>query len=128
MALPTATTSSAFNPNSGNLNDAEMKNFRTLQDGVVSQASTAYYDNAYCPISTATTTTVKTGVGELHQVIVLGGTLGAITIYDNTAASGNVIAPVFTPAAAGTYSFDVAFTTGLTIVTGAATAITVTFK
>jgi len=81
-------------------------------------------------ISTATTTTVATGTGTLHTITILGGTLGAITVYDNTAASGTTICPAFTPAAGTmeTLIFDVGFKTGLTIVTAAATVLQVSYS
>lgn len=82
----------------------------------------------YASINTATTTVVKSGSGFLHQIRVLGGTLGAITIYDNTAASGTVIVPTITPTAQGLLIEDVVFSTGLTIVTAAATIITLSYR
>jgi hypothetical protein len=81
-------------------------------------------------ISTATTTTIKTGPGVIGSCQVLGGTLGAITVYDNTAASGTVIAPAFTPTATvpGTQILpDIRFSVGLTIVTAAATILQCSF-
>ncbi len=82
----------------------------------------------YAAINTATTTTVKSGIGILHTITVAAGTLGAITVYDNTAGSGTTIMRTFTPTVAGTYILDVAFTTGLTIVTAAATVVTVSYR
>lgn len=77
-------------------------------------------------ISTATTTTIKSGPGVIGSCQVLGGTLGAITVYDNTAASGTLIAPAFTPTVAvpaPAMLHGVRFSVGLTIVTGAATIL-----
>lgn len=88
----------------------------------------AYDFNA---ISTATTTLVKAGRGILHTITILGGVAGAITVYDNNVASGTEIAPTFTPGNVTvpvTLTFDAEFANGLTIVTGAATLITVTYK
>lgn len=70
------------------------------------------------------TTTVKSGAGFLHA-IVFGGAATATnttTIYDNTAASGTVISiPAATAVASPiTVVYDVAFTTGLTIITATA--------
>lgn len=87
-------------------------------------------DYSSVAISTATTTVVKSGVGVLRSCQVLGGTLGAITVYDNTAASGTVIAPAFTPTATvpGTQILpDIRFSVGLTIVTAAATILQCSF-
>lgn len=74
-------------------------------------------------ISTATTTTVKSGSGFVYNIRVIGGTLGNVTIYDNTAASGTVLLPTVTPVANGVLLENVSFSTGLTIVTAAATVI-----
>lgn len=86
------------------------------------------YVFSYAAINTATTTTVKSGIGILHTITVAAGTLGAITVYDNTAGSGTTIMRTFTPTVAGTYILDVGFTTGLTIVTAAATVVTVSYR
>lgn len=82
----------------------------------------------YATISTATTTTVKTGAGVLHNIIVTGGTTGTIVIYDNTAGSGTKIADFDTTNALAVYPFHCKFSTGLTIITSAATKITVNYR
>lgn len=80
-------------------------------------------------ISTATTTTAKTGTGQLGSIIVTGGTAGTIIIYDNTAASGTILASFSSTNAIEQYDFKgIPFYTGLTIVTGAATQLTVIFR
>ena len=78
----------------------------------------------YRNITTATTTTVKSGAGTLHKIIINLSAAGTITIYDNTAGSGAKIATIKASASEGHYDFNCKFTTGLTIVTGAATEIT----
>lgn len=78
-------------------------------------------------IATATTTTVKSGSGHLHTLVINTTAAGAITVYDNTAGSGTKIATFPASVAVGTYIFDCAFSTGLTIVTAAASDITVTY-
>lgn len=83
---------------------------------------------SYTYISTATTTTVKSGAGFLHSITVNGGTAGTIIIYDNTAGSGTIIASFDSTNALATYTFNVSFGTGLTIVTSAATKITVSYR
>lgn len=85
---------------------------------------------SYLTIKTATTTTVS-GAGFLHAINIIGGTLGTIAVYDNTAASGTEIVPTFTPTATlpnPPLVFNVSFSTGLTIVTGAATIISVSYR
>jgi hypothetical protein len=93
-------------------------------------AQVAKVEQRYSPtyISTATTTTVKSGAGFLHRLIVNGGTTGTIIIYDNTAASGTIIASFDTTNAIASYEFNVTFATGLTIVTSAATKLTVAWR
>lgn len=78
-------------------------------------------------ISTATTTTVKSGRGRLHSIVIGETAAGSITIYDNTAASGTVIGVLKASIVEGTYEFDCAFNTGLTIVTAGASKITVNY-
>lgn len=76
-------------------------------------------------ISTATTTTCVSGAGTLGSITVQGGTAGTIIVYDNTAGSGTVLASFDSTNALATYMFNVAFTTGCTVVTAAATKLTV---
>jgi hypothetical protein len=78
-------------------------------------------------ISTATTTTVKSGTGRLHTITIGETAAGAITIYDNTAASGTIIAVLKASIVEQTLIFDVKFTTGLTIVTAGASKLTVSY-
>ena len=78
-------------------------------------------------ISTATTTTVKSGNGRLHAITLTETAAGAITVYDNTEGSGTVIAVIKASAAEQTFTFNVAFDTGLTIVTAGASKLTVSY-
>jgi hypothetical protein len=86
---------------------------------------------AYQNITTDTTTALKSARGVLHTVCVntpaAGGT---ITIYDNTAGSGTKIGTITSFASvSGCFVYDVAFWTGLTIVTATATPdITVSWR
>lgn len=83
-------------------------------------------------ISTATTTTVKGSAGVLHTLTVnnLGTVASTTTVYDNTAGSGTVIAVINTLAGQISYIYDIAFNTGLTIVTTGTVApdITVSYR
>lgn len=83
---------------------------------------------SYAAITTATTTTVKSGAGFLHRLVVTGGTAGTVVVYDNTAGSGTQIANFDSASTMTSYEFNVAFSTGLTIVTGAATKVTVAHR
>lgn len=133
VSSPSSTASAGYNSGQGiQTTDLQYRSYRIGVDGSVGMAQTTLGDWGYAGISTATTTTVKSGVGQLGTIQVLGGTLGAITVYDNTAASGTVIVPTFTPATAAwganALVFNCAFSTGLTVVTGAATALTVLYR
>lgn len=86
---------------------------------------------SYKHVAGAATNTVKSGSGILHTLglnACTGSTV--VTIYDNTTASGTTIAIVNQgPPSGSTLTYDIAFTTGLTIVTaGASTDITVSYK
>lgn len=78
-------------------------------------------------IASAITTTVKSGAGHLHTIVVGTTAAGAITVYDNTAASGTKIGILKASIVEGTYTYDCQFSTGLTIVTAGASDITVTY-
>lgn len=94
-----------------------------------------YQPNSFLNITLAapTTTVVKGSAGFLNKIIINKATaLGVITIYDNTAASGTLIGTITMPATLLAnqivLNFDIAFTTGLTIVTStAAQDITVSY-
>lgn len=79
-------------------------------------------------ISSATTTTVKSGAGYVDEIIVAGGTLGNVTVYDNTAGSGTLLCPTVTPVSGAIILKHVTFATGLTIVTAAATVLTISYR
>ncbi len=96
------------------------------QDSTLDRLLTAgKYNGNY--IATATTTLVKTGAGVLHSITVTETAAGAITVYDNTAASGTIKAAFKASIVEGTYIFDIAFATGLTVVTAGASKLTVSY-
>lgn len=99
----------------------------SYEDNTVGVAKTEYR-GAGSYISTATTTTVKTGAGHLHTITITEAVASTIIVYDNTAGSGTILASFVASAAVGTYHFDVAFSTGLTIVTAGASKITVSYR
>jgi hypothetical protein len=103
--------------------------------GIVGQnGCTESSNNAYDNITTATTTIVKSGSGSFHALTINAYVASAtITIYDNTVATGTKIATIPLPATVTgdlptTITYDVAFSTGLTIVTSGATDITVSYR
>jgi len=71
-------------------------------------------------ITTATTTTVETGPCVLGAIQILAAVASTITIYDNTAGSGTVIATLPASLAVGYYPFNRLCSVGLTIVTAGA--------
>jgi len=83
------------------------------------------YSSTY--IATATTTTVATGQGILHAINITETAAGTITVYDNTAASGTIIAVFKASIAENSFVLDASFTIGCTIVTAAASKLTATW-
>jgi len=82
--------------------------------------------------ATNATTTAKSGAGVLHAITIntKGASSNTITVYDNTAGSGTVMAVIDSTASVGTLIYDASFATGLTVVTATGTApdITVTYR
>lgn len=79
----------------------------------------------YAHITGTTTSSLKSGTGVLHTITVNQPVASSvITIYDNTAGSGTVIGVITLPdtllSDSVTLTYDVTFTTGLTIVTATA--------
>lgn len=91
---------------------------------------------SFTNIVTNTTTTVKSGAGLLHRIILNTQVASeVITIYDNTAASGTKIGTITMPAALLgdgpiNIEYNALFATGLTIVTatGASVDLTVIYR
>lgn len=84
----------------------------------------------YKHITSATTTVCKQNAGRLHSIVVNNPSNNNITIYDNTSATGNIIAVlapgnVTTPF---TVPYEVPFFTGLTIVTAGAPDLTIIYE
>lgn len=89
--------------------------------------------NLFRNIAGAATTVVKSGSGTLLKIINNKAIAnGVVTIYDNTAASGTKIGTITNPAillqSQVPISFDLNFSTGLTIVTSAADDLTVVYR
>lgn len=86
----------------------------------------------YTNITTLATTVVSANPGTLAAICIntKGATANTATVYDNTAGSGTKIATIDTTAAVGCLRYDVAFATGLTVVTATGTApdMTVTWR
>lgn len=92
--------------------------------GVVANAYSGKYSVA---ITTATTTAVKASGGAIGTIINAGGaTSGAISIYDNTSATGKLIW-AGTLTAGQVLPLGIPCGTGITITTAAANTITVSY-
>jgi hypothetical protein len=78
---------------------------------------------SFTNITTSTTTVIKAGPGVLHAVCVnTPAATGTFQMYDNTAGSGTKIGLITSFASvSGCFIYDVAFSTGLTVVTATAT-------
>lgn len=82
-----------------------------------------YRADSYLNITTKTTTVVKAAAGTLAKVVInKSGSSDTLTIYDNTAGSGTIIATITSPTVGMNFQYDVACGTGITIVTGGTTA------
>lgn len=84
-------------------------------------------NNTYKFISTNATTICKYGAGRLQRIVNCDNA-GTVTIYDNTAASGTVIAIIDTAKALGTLEFDASFNNGLTIVSAGNCKVAVIYE
>lgn len=88
--------------------------------------------NAFKNITAAATTVVKAGPGQLFAINLQNmAAASTMTVFDNTAGSGTVIA-TFTQGAAAQVSpvtlfYDLKFNIGLTVVTTGTNDLTVTF-
>lgn len=88
--------------------------------------------SSYAHLNSAGTTTIKSGAGILRRVVIntKGSSSNTFTIYDNTSGSGTVIAVIDTVnGGSGHFEYNVAFSTGLTVVdaTGTSADITVIY-
>ncbi len=90
-----------------------------------------YFSDLPLNITTKTTTAVKASPGVLGKVIInKTGSADTITIYDNTAASGTVIATITAPTVGMVFNFNAVCAIGITVVSGGTTAgdYTVTYR
>jgi hypothetical protein len=89
--------------------------------------------NSYTHIATATTTNgIKSGAGTLSRIVVnqTGTVASLISVFDNTTATGTTIAIIDGLTRTGNYDYELAFSTGLSIITTgtAAPDITVVWR
>lgn len=84
--------------------------------------------NTYANLTSAATTTIKSGSGILEKIVInTGASSTTVTVYDNTAGSGTKIATAATTTQ-GTLSYGCRFGTGLTVVTSGAADITIVYR
>ena len=86
-----------------------------------------YWDYTYRTASG--TCTAMDGPGVLGSIFINGGTMGIMSITDNTAASGGAgTIATFTPSVSGeSFIFDIRCKVGCSIFASAATSYTVTY-
>lgn len=86
--------------------------------------------SAFVWINTATTTQVKNGAGILHKIIINTPVAGTISIIDNTAGTTVNVGLVTMTADLKPYAleYNLAFATGLRIITSVACDITVVYR
>lgn len=86
-------------------------------------------NNQFTHIAAGTaTTTVVSRNGTLHGITIntKGATGNTLTVYDNTAGSGTVIAIIDTTGATANLIYDVQFVNGLTVVSASGTGADLT--
>ncbi|HEU4913842.1 MAG TPA: hypothetical protein VFT16_00340 [Candidatus Saccharimonadales bacterium] len=105
---------------SGNLKVALATRLDSTNDSVIATP----LGHSYTHITAQTTTVIKSGAGILHGIDFTATASGVITVYDNNAGSGSVIRIITSPAtllqSEVNKTYDIAFSTGLTIVTSGA--------
>jgi hypothetical protein len=81
----------------------------------------------YAHLTGAATAINRSGSAKLHRVTVNDAGTATLTIYDNNAASGTVVA-VVDCSVAGTFEYGFNLTTGLTVVLSATADVTVVYQ
>ena len=83
---------------------------------------------SYKNITTNDNTTVKSGAGILHTLVIgTIGTTSSVIVYDSTTAAGTIIG-TFSTVLQNTLVLDVNFTTGLTVAPSGGAAANLTFS
>ena len=83
---------------------------------------------SYNNITTDTDTQVKSSPGVIAGVLVNGGTMGQITVYDNTSCSTTTVATIASPYAGQVIPLGIYASTGICVTTADNTNITVIYK
>lgn len=82
----------------------------------------------YAYISTATTTQVDTGQGQLVRIILGETAAGAISIIDGTSGSTVNLAELKASIPEGVYEFGIQYAAGIRIITAGASKLTVVYN
>lgn len=83
--------------------------------------------NAFKNVTASKTMYISTSAGVLHAVV-LNTNGGTVDIYDNRAATGTKVGQIASDAPEGQFVYDVAYSNGLTVVTGATVDCTVVYR
>jgi len=136
LPLPTGAATAAQQPDFGTagtpspdvLTVQGISGGEPLSVDVIQPVITKPAPSSYLHLNANGTTTVKSGAGVLRRIIIntRGGILSTLTIYNNTTATGAVIAVLDTNAAGGEFGYELDFTTGLTVVLAGGTAADIT--
>lgn len=123
MALPARISTTNFN-------DVQSNNTITARALAVARLGAASTESIYKNISSNATNVLKYGAGRLHRIIVNNPTNNAITVYDNTAGSGTIIATIDpdTGSTPFTLEYQCPFFVGLTIVTAGSPNLTIIYE
>lgn len=110
------------------LGTAPQTSFGSVETGQEYNATTTSAGGTYATVSGDKL--LKTGSGALGSVVITGANTGVLNFYNGTTTSGYLIASIPASAAAGTYTFDATFTTGLFVdlVSGSMPTTTITYR
>lgn len=117
----------------GGLTDTELRAASipvTQVSGASFSVSATTVGNSWLNITGATTSTVvKTGPGVVHTVTInTRGTGSVCTLYGDLVGEGSAIAAIDTTLSTTAFLYDIAFTSGLTVVTSGASAANLTIS
>ena len=103
-----------------------MRGVKYFSDDDHSRAVHNDFANSF--VSSISTVVVNSGVAVVHNIVITETASGNTTIYDNIAASGNILALLKPNIVENTYFFNTKVNTGITIKTDANNKLTLTYK
>jgi hypothetical protein len=117
---------------SGNIYNSTLPTFTNGQQGATQAnefgETAVQFRNKYKNVTASGTTVVKSGTGRLHGISFSQNSGVMVTIYDNTAASGTIIAEFASQNMVFIGPLGCEFTTGLTITQSGTNNITVYYQ